>query len=103
VATAEHTGNTTPARPMSLLSDEICELPPNPWECSHIIRPLALDGHRMAQAVVSGQGFPLTPSQHRPDCGNGCLHTGQCFSPGLTSRLALHLGQVTLISLMPVF
>jgi hypothetical protein len=42
-------------------------------------------------------------SQRLPVCGNGCRQTGQCFSPGLTSKLALHLGQVILTSLMPDF
>jgi hypothetical protein len=55
----------------------------------------------LAQDVVSGQGFRLVPCQRRPDCGRGCRQTGQSFSPGLTSRLALHFGQVILISLMP--
>jgi len=42
---------------VSLHYDEICELPPKRSECLHIIRLLALDGFRMAQHVVSGQGF----------------------------------------------
>jgi hypothetical protein len=62
-------------------------------------RPLGLDGFRIAQDVVSGQEFRLVSRQRLPDCGSGSLHTGQFFSVGLTSRIALHLGQVTLKSL----
>jgi len=55
----------------------------------------------VAQHVVGGQGYRFEFGQRLPDCGSGSRQTGQFFSPGLTSRLALHLGQVTLMSLMP--
>ena len=65
-----------------------------------MIRPLALDALRMAQDVELRQGFRVEPYQRLPDCGSGWRQTGHCFSFGLTSRLALHLGQVTLTSLI---
>ena len=59
-----------------------------------MVRPSPLDAPTMAQDVGGSQGCRLVPCQRLPDCGNGCRQTGQCFSAGLTSRLALHLGQV---------
>jgi len=37
--------------------DELVKIPLGRQECSHMVRPAALDAFRMAQDVMSGQGF----------------------------------------------
>ena len=73
--------------------DEKSKLRSGQWECLPVLRPQAVDAFRMAQDVGRRQGFHLAPGQRLRDCGNGCRQIGQFFSLGLTSRLALHLGQ----------
>ena len=75
-----------------MYSNKIAKDRPRHWECSYIIRPLALDAFRMPQDVVSPQIFcPLA---------RGPRHAGQAFTLGLMSRLSLQAGHLTLASLI---
>jgi len=56
-------------------SDEICKTRAGQWKYLHIIRPLALDAFRMAQEVVSGQGFLESGI-------GGSYHQGEIVQPG---------------------
>jgi hypothetical protein len=75
-----------------VLRDEICKTKSGCWEYSHIIRPLAFDAFGTAQYVVPRQTFW--------NFGGGPPHPGQTFTPGLTSRLSLQVGHLTLASLI---
>ena len=60
-----------------------------------MIRPLALDKLRMAQDVVSGQGFHVPPPL--PGGARIVPHRGHLFTLGFTRRLALQLGHFALM------
>jgi hypothetical protein len=55
-----------------------------------MVRCLALDFSKMAQDVVSGQGFRLPPPL--PGGARIVPHPGHLFTLGFTRRLALQLG-----------
>ncbi len=52
----------------------------------------ALDAPKMAQDLV--------PCQRLPGCGTGYRQAGQNRTPGLTSRVSLHVGHLIFVSLI---
>ena len=76
MTTAKSVGNTTLAPPVSLLSDELCKIRCSRSGCSHIIQPPTVNGPRVAQDVVNGQGFlcPYVRTGKSRNSGGGVAH-----------------------------